>query len=38
MAGKHEDATRTWREAAKATPDNPPLQDVMKKFLGRSAP
>jgi Flp pilus assembly protein TadD len=38
MAGKHEEATRTWQEAAKATPDNPPLQAVMKKFLGKSAP
>lgn len=38
MSGKREDATRTWREAAKATPDNQPLQAVMKKFLGQSTP
>lgn len=32
MLGRREEAARTWREAAKANPDNTVLVDVIKKF------
>ena len=33
MIGEHDTATRTWREAAKANPDNEVLSAVIKRFL-----
>jgi Flp pilus assembly protein TadD len=32
MLGHHDDAARTWRDAARAHPDNTVLADVIKKF------
>ncbi|WP_079432583.1 tetratricopeptide repeat protein [Zoogloea sp. LCSB751] len=32
VLGRREEATKTWREAAKANPDNTVLADVIKKF------
>ena len=33
MIGRRDDATKTWREAAKANPDNEVLSSVIKRFL-----
>lgn len=32
MMGRRDEAARTWKDAAKANPDNPVLADVIKKF------
>ena len=32
MLGRKEEAAKTWRDAAKAHPDNTVLADVIKKF------
>lgn len=33
MLGRHDEAGKTWRDAAKANPDNDVLAEVIKKFL-----
>jgi len=32
MLGRRDEAAKTWREAAKANPENTVLADVIKKF------